>query len=123
MRYLCVLLLACVVLTGCKPIGYRVQDNQIRVTGASGDEIGQMVARTFDSFGRVNRGTALSTNTSYINFGKNTETKRTLSAVTEEGKPLSVEILEKNNDPVLVTIHTDPSSNHRRQSISAVHPP
>jgi hypothetical protein len=117
MKYVCALLLACVALNGCKPVEYEIQDNQIRVTGVSGDEIQQVINRTFDSYGWMSRSFEHSSNISHTPFSKNTRTKRIVSSTTEEGKRCSVEILETNDDPVLVTIHTDPSSKYTAQSL------
>jgi hypothetical protein len=112
MKYLYGLLLISVMLTGCKPVKYQVKDNEIRVSGVSGDQISQVVQKTFTRYHWTDMSSEYSSSVSHTNFSKTSTIRRKLSTTTEEGKPLSVEILETNDQPVLVTIHSTPDSKY-----------
>ncbi|HML76081.1 MAG TPA: hypothetical protein PKB02_16445 [Anaerohalosphaeraceae bacterium] len=117
MRKIGVLLVLGLFVVGCEPVEYEVQDNQIRVSGVSSKEIQNIVNEMYDRHGWVGKSVSHFSKFTQINRKKTSETTVTMSAVTEEGKPFSVEILEKTGQPVVVTIHSDPESQYTTQSV------
>jgi len=117
MRKIGVLLVLGLLLAGCKPVEYEVQDNQIRVTGVSSQEIQKIVDEMYDRHGWMGKSVSHFSKVTTFNSKKTSENKVTMSAVTEEGKPFSVEILEKTGQPVVVTIHSDPESKYTTQAV------
>ncbi|MEN6309572.1 MAG: hypothetical protein ABFD91_17630 [Anaerohalosphaeraceae bacterium] len=117
MRKIGVLLVLGLFLVGCEPVEYEVQDNQIRVSGVSSKEIQDIVNEMYDRHGWMGKSVSHFSKFTQINTKKTSETTVTMSAVTEEGKPFSVEILEKTGQPVVVTIHSDPQSQYTTQTV------
>lgn len=115
MKFVCGLLLVCVVLVGCKPVEYQIQDNQIRVTGVSEDDIAQIVQKTFNNNHWTGTRSEYSSKVVQTDSGRSSSVLHKLSTMTEEGKPLSIEILQETEQPVLVTIHSAPDSRYTAQ--------